>query len=295
MLYIENYCAYTISGTLSRDEKLVPNNMEADSFHVKEPNYTGLIPPMQLRRMSKPIKLGVAAVKSIIGEVDIANVNAINVGTAYGLLQDSEQFVAQMIAQQEQMLTPTAFIQSTHNTVGGAIALSLKCNAHNMTYVHKGHSVSLAVLDASLMDINPDEYVVLGGLDELTLTADAAIQHISGTKTAEGAAFLLLSGDAKETNIGIVAHEMHHIEESEVVQYIQNFLEQQELHGNDFIGLANIDIAEFENYNNLCGAYPTMFAFALALGANRLEHIDKHIAVVVTYYDRCLSMALLKR
>src|SRR5690606_37879020 len=204
MLYIENYCAYTISGTLSRDEKLVPNNMEADSFQVKEPTYTGLIPPMQLRRMSKPIKLGVAAVKSIIDQVHIASVKAINVGTAYGLLQASEQFVAQMVAQQEQMLTPTAFIQSTHNTVGGAIALSLKCNAHNMTYVHKGHSVSLALLDATLMDIKPEEYIVLGGLDELTLTADAAIQDISGIKIVEGSAFILLSGVSTENNNGIV-------------------------------------------------------------------------------------------
>ena len=36
----------------------------------------------------------------------------------------------------EQMRNPTAFIQSTFNTVGAQLALLLKIHAYNVTYVH---------------------------------------------------------------------------------------------------------------------------------------------------------------
>ena len=120
MLYIENYCAYSCSGTLTPDSSMELTAHLGDR-KVIAPSYTGLIPPMQLRRMSKPIKLGVAAAKQITVNIDTTRIKAINIGTAYGLLQDSEQFLAQLITQKEQTLTPTAFIQSTHNTVGNPI------------------------------------------------------------------------------------------------------------------------------------------------------------------------------
>lgn len=43
----------------------------------------------------------------------------------------------------EQMLNPTAFIQSTFNTVGAQLALLLKIHAYNVTYVHRGLSLKV--------------------------------------------------------------------------------------------------------------------------------------------------------
>ena len=48
------------------------------------------------------------------------------------------------------ILTPTSFIQSTHNTVGGQIALELQCKGYNFTYVHGSNSFESALLDAKL-------------------------------------------------------------------------------------------------------------------------------------------------
>ena len=48
------------------------------------------------------------------------------------------------------ILTPTSFIQSTHNTVGGQIALGLECKGYNFTYVHASISFESALLDAQL-------------------------------------------------------------------------------------------------------------------------------------------------
>ena len=47
----------------------------------------------------------------------------------------------------EQMLNPTAFIQSTFNTVGAQLALLLKIHAYNVTYVHRGLSFESALID----------------------------------------------------------------------------------------------------------------------------------------------------
>src|SRR6478752_7380571 len=91
------------------------------------------IPPMQLRRMSKIVRMGIAAALSCKAESPGVVPEAITVGTAWGCVQDTEQFLKKLVAQEEQMLTPTAFIQSTHNTVAGQIALITGCNGYNNT------------------------------------------------------------------------------------------------------------------------------------------------------------------
>ena len=67
------------------------------------------------------------------------------VGTAYGCLQDTEIFLTTMIEYNEEMFTPTAFIQSTHNTIGAQIGLMLQCHNYNNAFVHSGFSFESAL------------------------------------------------------------------------------------------------------------------------------------------------------
>jgi len=69
----------------------------------------------------------------------------------------------------EEFLTPTFFIQSTHNTVAGQIALGLQCHAYNFTYVNTSSSLEFSFLDAKLQ-INDGEAdnVLVGSTDEQT-------------------------------------------------------------------------------------------------------------------------------
>src|SRR6478736_199948 len=76
---------------------------------------------------------------------------------------------AKMIEQNEQLLTPTAFIQSTHNTIGAQIALLLGCNGYNNAFVHRGFSFESALLDAALLiRENEADNILVGAIDELT-------------------------------------------------------------------------------------------------------------------------------
>jgi 3-oxoacyl-[acyl-carrier-protein] synthase II len=187
-----------------------------------EPDYTGFITPMQLRRMSKAVRLGIGASRDCMVQAGILKPDAISIGTAMGCLQDTEFFLSKMTAQEEKMLTPTAFIQSTHNTVGGQIALLCGCHGHNMTYVHRGHSFEHAIINTRLyLDDHPGERVLAGGIDELTDSshllmqragvyttepvAPASIkdQQLPGAIAGEGAAFFLLDDQAGDSKLKI--------------------------------------------------------------------------------------------
>lgn len=189
----------SISGDGNTDE-----SYPASCLYAAEPDYTAYIKPMQLRRMSKAVRMGIGASTIALKKAGLENSDAISVGTAMGCLSDTEVFLKKMIAQEEQMLTPTAFIQSTHNTVAGQIALHTKCNGHNMTYVHRGHSFEHAMINTELyLNDNPTEKVLTGGLDELTDGSISALQR-GGVYTVKE---LTKEAVTMEVNVGAVAGE----------------------------------------------------------------------------------------
>ncbi|BAU54307.1 beta-ketoacyl synthase chain length factor [Mucilaginibacter gotjawali] len=185
-----------------------------------EPDYKAFVDPKSLRRMSHVIKMGVAAAMDCLVKGDVDIPGAIITGTAYGCLEDTVTFLTRIIEQAEEMLPPTAFIQSTHNTVGAQIALVLKCHAYNNTFVHKGISFESALLDAiMLLKENEADNILVGGTDEMTDTSFTILSRLGlykrmpcsnfnlyasetrGTVGGEGAAFFLLSDKTSEKNL----------------------------------------------------------------------------------------------
>ncbi|HDZ14380.1 MAG TPA: 3-oxoacyl-ACP synthase, partial [Pricia sp.] len=178
------------------------------------PDYKDYIPPAAARRMAKGIKMSTVSAKTAMTEAGIEEneIDAIIVGTGLGCIGDSEKFVRDIIGNKEQFLTPTRFIQSSHNTVAGQIALGMGCKGHNFTYVHSSISFESAVLDAKMQLENGEaNHILVGGVDELVdhhVKTHELIGHIkerpvetmsvinSGTKGAvfaEGAHFFTLS------------------------------------------------------------------------------------------------------
>jgi len=134
-----------------------------------EPDYKQFIQPMQLRRMSRLLKMGVTAAGICLKDAGVAKPDAIITGTGLGMMEETEKFLNGILDNGEQLLNPTPFIQSTHNTVGASIAVMLGCNNYNLTYVHGPVSFENALLD-SLMWLaeHPHDKVLLGGIEELT-------------------------------------------------------------------------------------------------------------------------------
>jgi|TARA_B110000259_G_scaffold149632_1_gene168885 3-oxoacyl-[acyl-carrier-protein] synthase II len=197
---------------------------EDNVISVVKPNYKEFIPPAESRRMAKGVKMGVVASKIALKDANLEAVDAIITGTGMGCVNDSEQFLKALIDNDEQFLTPTSFIQSTHNTVGGQIALGLKCKGYNFTYVHASISFESAVLDAKLMlENNEVNTILVGGVDEHadhTIALLKLANHIKADKPAskallksktegavysEGANFFVLSNEKEASSYAEIA------------------------------------------------------------------------------------------
>ncbi len=179
-----------------------------------EPDYKTFIDVKLIRRMSRIIRLGVAAAMECLQEADVKIPDAIVTGTAYGCLEDTGSFLTKMVEFNEELLTPTSFIQSTHNTIGAQIGLMLKCNNYNNAFVHRGFSFESALLDGMMLLQEKDATnVLIGAIDEITNISHAILSRMGlykngpvsnlemyktiskGTIAGEGAAFFLLANE----------------------------------------------------------------------------------------------------
>src|SRR5210317_1112564 len=145
------------------EQKVFP---DGEYFTITEPPYKEYIEPRELRRMSKVLRNGLVSAKIALEESNIENPDAILTGTGLGCATDTKKFLIAMSENQETLLTPTSFIQSTHNTLGGSIAIGLGCHHYNMTYVNRGFSFESALLDALLMiEAGEINNALVGGFD----------------------------------------------------------------------------------------------------------------------------------
>ncbi len=139
-------------------------------FKVIEPDYTGVIPPMQLRRMSRVLRMGVYAGMDCLHKAGLERPDGILTGTGKGSMTDTEKFVKELKSYEETALNPTPFILSTYNAINGAIALQTKATGYNQTFVHRGSSFEVSLYDTQLK-LNPvtekQQYLV-GCFDEIT-------------------------------------------------------------------------------------------------------------------------------
>lgn len=143
-------------------------NENDNVLSLKVPVYKDFISPIAIRRMAKGVKNGIVAAALAIREANVTNVDAIITGTGMGCIEDSDKFLKAILDNNEEFLTPTAFIQSTHNTVGAQIALGLACKGYNFTYVNGAVSFESSLLDAKMqIDDNEASSVLIGGIDEM--------------------------------------------------------------------------------------------------------------------------------
>lgn len=194
---------------------LQPLLKDADrKFYILEPEYARLIPAMQLRRMSKVLKMGVYCGMDCLMRSGIEKPDGIITGTGKGSMTDTEKFVKELKQYNEEAMNPTPFILSTYNAINGAIALQTKATGYNQTFVHRGSSFEVSLYDAQLkLNKEPEvQHYLVGCFDEITPEyflikdkinywkedRDAAAllwdqSDSNGTIAGEGAAFFLLS------------------------------------------------------------------------------------------------------
>ena len=146
-----------------------PHFPETRYLRCDDPSFSDYINPMEARRMSTIIKRSVVTTAMALKEAGTENPGAVITGTGLGCIEDTEKFLTAMINDGEKFLKPTYFIHSTHNTISSQVAIRLKCNGYNNTFVHRGISFELALQDAMLLFMQKKiNTALVGGHDEMT-------------------------------------------------------------------------------------------------------------------------------
>ncbi|GAA5099632.1 beta-ketoacyl synthase chain length factor [Chryseobacterium ginsengisoli] len=311
-VYINSAACISVQDTLNENffQNLQPVN-SPQVLKAIEPNYKEFIPPAASRRMSKTVKMSSVVSKYALQEAGIENPDAIIVGTGMGCSQDSEKFLKNVIDNNEEFLTPTFFIQSTHNTVAGQIALGLQCHAYNFTYVNTSSSLEFSFLDAKLQ-INDEEAenVLVGSTDEQTdrtmelyklnktikkeenLPVDYLNSTTDGAIWGEGASFFVLGKDKTESSYAQLKDIQisSRLDLEETQQFIEGFLAKNNLKNDEidavilgFSGDLKSDIYYtkamdlFENsallyYKHLSGEFNTASGFSTFMACHILKN-----------------------
>lgn len=176
------------------------------------PDFKAYMNPFQMRRLSRMLRMGLAASVICLKDAGIETPDAIITATGYGFQENMGKFLTEILEQDEQQLTPTYFMQSTHNALSGLIALSLRCLGYNSTYAGKGYAFETALLDAlMLLEEGEAHNVLVGSFDEVfhvlvreyTRMGYLKQGHVNslrlfesrteGTLQGEGVAFFLVS------------------------------------------------------------------------------------------------------
>ena len=127
------------------------------------------VKPLEVRRMGKLMKASLLSSMKALKQAGIDCPDAIITGTSLGCMENSEALLTQIEAEGEVMLSPTNFMQSTHNTIGSNIAIRLGCHGYNVTYSQSSDSLEWALRDARrLLATGRCRTVLVGCHDEST-------------------------------------------------------------------------------------------------------------------------------
>ncbi len=309
-VYINGIGGITPQGYFPSDNFLKEMRVfEPGRMTVVEPQYSDFIAPNILRRMSKIIKMGLTSALMCLNDANIEKPDAIITATGLGSVEDTDKFLNNLIDDQESLLNPTPFIQSTHNAVAARIAIETACQEYNMTYVHKNVAFEQALLDAFLK-ISAGNYknILLGGTEEITEENYQLKKHVgfwkenvgnsellnhkdsTGTIAGEGSVFFNLSpkktlnsyaevlstktwyklpSGFKETLIEFLANIDLSTEDIDAVLLGINGNSEEDFIYDPVVGIFKDSVISW--YKHLCGEYETASSFAMLLAARILK------------------------
>lgn len=288
MYYIHSASTLSHQNTFAKkgfSENLIPITR---SSTLIQPNYKEFIDPMQLRRMSPIIRMSICCSLDCIRNADVNEPDAIIVGTGLGCLNDTEVFLKALVSSGENLISPTPFIQSTHNTIAGQLSLILKNHHYNMTHTQNTLSFEHALQDGLLCLEEGMEHVLVGAADEHIAFLDGISNKIIDKEIclASGASFFVISSKKNEQTKFKILASTSFFGNSNKSSIMEQFFSENNI-GKDSIDLilfSTFDtntknelnlffrdnlLCDFQNY---CGVYFSNSAFALHLAMDILEN-----------------------
>lgn len=137
-----------------------------------DPDFRQYIPAAEARRLGPMLRRTLAVAIQTLrdagsitadGQSEPFVPDAIVTGTAWGNSDSTETFLRDLLTGGEQLLKPTPFMQSTHNTLGSLIAIHTHNHGYNNTHSQGADSLRMALLDAEmLIELGEADSVLVG-------------------------------------------------------------------------------------------------------------------------------------
>lgn len=204
-VYIKAATQISLQAPLSEEWITHPVFPVEPFMRSQDPNFRDWLPPLESRRMGKIMRRALVTAMKVMQDSGISDPDAIITGTGLGCIENTELFLDQLCREGEEMLKPTYFMQSTHNTISSLIAIKTKCHGYNSTYSHKSISFDSALMDAYIqMKLGDISTALVTGNDEMTPSYFKILQRTgyvgqAGQVTAsEASASLMLCTKAED-------------------------------------------------------------------------------------------------
>lgn len=207
-IYIRSAAQISIQKPLCEGWMTDPAPCSGPYLRSQDPDFKQFLNPLQARRMGLILKRAIAVSLTALKDAGIECPDAIFTGTGLGCMENTENFLSAMCRDGEEMLPPTYFMMSTHNTISSAVAILLRCHGQNCTYSQKDISFESALLDAFLqLQVGGISNALVGAHDETTpdtyrLLKGAGYFDDTITATEASSAFVLSASSALSTGSG---------------------------------------------------------------------------------------------
>lgn len=168
---------------------------------IQHPDYDGFIPVKETRRMNDILKMAITCSADCLQQAGLEQPEAIIVGTSMGCNHFTKTFLDKILEANGGLISPTAFMLSTHNTIAGQVSLFLGNRRHNMTHTHNSLSFEQALIDGALCIQEGARHVLVGAADEMENDLYDIYTRLNNPDlhVTCGATFFILSAEKPET------------------------------------------------------------------------------------------------
>lgn len=248
--YIKKVSTVSPIGDLGENVNL--NSFAENSFSATEPDYKEVITNANLRRrMNRMLKMGTYAALKCFDGMDV---DLILTATSLGSISDTEKMLDTIYTSEETLGNPTAFIQSTFNTLAGNIAQLKQTHIPNITFVNRADTVANALRYAQVKLAGDANNILYVSSDEKTELSESVLTQFKLSAIGEGATAMILSSE-KTGALAEIVYSRCRVD-------VQTALAKTGL---------SADEVEILDYKRWCGEYATAPAFGVALAARMLE------------------------
>lgn len=246
-IYIRSAAQISVQKPLCDDWMTDPVRLSGEYLRSQDPDFKQFLNPMQARRMGLILKRAIAVSLTALKDAGIECPDAIFTGTGLGCMENTENFLSAMCRDGEEMLPPTYFMMSTHNTISSAVAILLRCHGYNCTYSQKDISFESALLDAFIQlqagrmgnalvgshdETTPDTYRLLRGAGYFDDTVTAAEASSAFVLSADSGSLSLSKGPLCELADVQILHSPANLE-----SIVKEYNASRILRGSDYFTL----------------------------------------------------------